>query len=437
MIEIFIGLLALIIFSAVLQDRYKIPSPITLITVVLGMKAFGFEYFHVSDTAFDALVIATFPLLIAADAMKLKWSDLREHWFSLVWVAGIAVLFAVLAGVLMNNYLFLNISISLAAIAALFCTITATDPVTVSAVLGNFKVPHKLKILVEGESLLNDATAIIVFSIALIAMNSTSTLTTEFVGTKIVAVICGAGIVGAILGAVSFTLLRLSEDPLIEASILMMTAYASYVVAEMFHFSGILAVIVSIVLCSEKIRQLLTTGATRVSEDTGFLRHEVMTKANHIFVLKFFDFSAMFAASALFVAIAALVNFSDLLLYWKEILAIFVASTLIRGVTMLKFALVSNSSSMMKAKVSPHWWAVLTFAGSKGAISILMVHMIPNSFEFKHMFEVIVIGNIILSTFVYAAILAVVIPWNKRKFDAEVEAEHIEYAEKENACETR
>ena len=138
MIEIFIGLLALIIFSAVLQDRYKIPSPITLITVVLGLKAFGFEYFHVSDAAFDALVIATFPLLIAADAMKLKWSDLREHWFSLVWVAGIAVLFAVLAGVLMNNYLFLNISISLAAIAALFCTITATDPVTVSAVLGNF-----------------------------------------------------------------------------------------------------------------------------------------------------------------------------------------------------------------------------------------------------------------------------------------------------------
>jgi CPA1 family monovalent cation:H+ antiporter len=429
MINIFVGLLALIIFSSVLQARFKIPSPITLITVVLAIKAVGLGDLNITDAMFDGLVVAAFPLLIAADAMKLKWSDLREYWVSLVWVAGVAVLFAVLAGVVINQYLFLNVPLSLAAIAALFCTITATDPVTVSAVLNNFKVPHKLKILVEGESLLNDATAIIVFSIALIAMNATSTITAEFIGTKVVAVICGAMIVGGILGLLSFTLLRLSEDPLVEASILMMTAYASYIVAEMFHFSGILAVIVAIVLCSEKVRQILegTQSTSTVVDDYGFLRHSVMTSDNHKFILKIFDFTAMFAASALFVAIAAMVNFADLMMYWKEILAIFVASTIIRGITMLKFALVSNKSSLMKAKVSRHWWAVLTFAGSKGAISILMVHMIPDSFQYKHMFEVIVIGNIILSTFIYAGILAVVIPLNKLKFDKEVEAEAHEH----------
>jgi CPA1 family monovalent cation:H+ antiporter len=424
MINAFLGLLAMVIFSSVMQARFKIPSPITLIALVLSLKAVGWGNFHISDSMFDGLVIATFPLLIAADAMKLKWSDLREHWFSLVWVAVVAVVFAVLSGVVINKYLFLDVPLSLAAVAALFCTITATDPVTVSAVLSNFKVPHKLKILVEGESLLNDATAIIVFSIALIAMNATSTITAEFIGTKVVAVICGAIIVGGILGLLSFTLLRLSEDPLVESAILMMTAYGSYVVAEMFHFSGILAVIVSIVLCSEKIRQLLESPIGAVVDDYGFLRHTVMTSDNHKFILKIFDFSAMFAASALFVAIAAMVNFADLILYWKEILAIFVASTLIRGVTMLKFAYVSNKSSFSKAKVSKHWWAVLTFAGSKGAISILMVHMIPDTFVHKHMFEVIVIGNIILSTFIYAGILAVVIPMNKLKFDKEVAAEH-------------
>jgi len=423
MINAFLGLLAMVIFSSVMQARYKIPSPITLISLVLGLKAVGLGNFHISDAMFDGLVIAAFPLLIAADAMKLKWSDMREHWFSLVWVAGVAVLFAILSGVVINKYLFLDVPLTLAAVAALFCTITATDPVTVSAVLGNFKVPHKLKILVEGESLLNDATAIIAFSIALIAMNATSTITAEFIGTKVVAVICGAAIVGAVLGLLSFTLLRMSEDPLVESAILMLTAYGSYVVAEMFHFSGILAVIVAIVLCSEKIRQILEGPAGTVVDDYGFLRHKVMTSDNHKFVLKIFDFSAMFAASALFVAIAAMVNFADLITYWKEILAIFVASTIIRALTMLKFAYISNKSSLAKAKVSKHWWAVLTFAGSKGAISILMVHMIPDSFQYKHMFEVIVIGNIILSTFIYAGILAVVIPMNKLKFDKEVAAE--------------
>lgn len=429
MIEAFVGLLALIIISAVLQDRFKIPSPITLISVVLLLKFCGLHLFPVDSKFFDALTIVAFPLLIAADAMKLKWSDLREHWFSLVWVAGVAVLFAILAGVAINNYLFIDVPLSLAAVAVLFCTITATDPVTVSAVLSNFKVPHKLKILVEGESLLNDATAIIAFSIALIAMNATQTITAEFIGTKIVAVICGAAIVGAILGLLSFSLLRMSEDPLVEASILIMTAYASYIVAELFHFSGILAVIVSIVLCSEKIRKILEGGESHtVVDDYGLLRHTAMTSDNHKFILKIFEFSALFAASALFVAIAALVDFADLARYWKEILAIFVASTIIRAVTMLKFAYVSNRSSLVKAKVSKHWWAVLTFAGSKGAISILMVHMIPDSFEYKKMFEVIVIGNIILSTFVYAGVLAIVIPLNKLKFDREVAEEDHQHA---------
>lgn len=425
MIDTFFALLALIIVSAVLQNRYKIPSPITLITVVLAGKAAGMNVFSVTGSGFDALVVLAFPLLIAADAMKLKWADMREHWASLVWVAGVSVIFSVLAGVVLNKFLFLDIPLTLSAVAVLFCIISATDPVTVSAVMGNFKVPHKLKILVEGESLLNDATAIIAFSIALIALNSHDAITMEFVGTKIISVICGAAVVGATLGLLSFRLLRMSEDPLIEASILIMTAYASYIVAEMFHFSGILAVIVSIVLCSEKIRRLLDGQVTvsGLTDDFGLLRHTPMTAENHKFITKIFEFAAMMAAGALFVSIAALVNFSDMLLYWKEIIAIFIVSTLIRSVTMLKFAIVSNKSNMMKAKISKHWWSVLTFAGSKGAISILMVHMIPDSFEYKKLFEVIVIGNIILSTFVYAAVLAIVIPLNKAKFDKEVDDE--------------
>lgn len=424
MIDTFFALLALIIVSAVLQNRYKIPSPITLITVVLAGKAAGMNVFSVTGSGFDSLVVLAFPLLIAADAMKLKWADMREHWASLVWVAGVAVVFSVLAGVVLNKFLFLDIPLTLSAVAVLFCIISATDPVTVSAVMGNFKVPHKLKILVEGESLLNDATAIIAFSIALIALNSHEAITMEFVGTKIISVICGAMVVGAVLGLLSFKLLRMSEDPLIEASILIMTAYASYIVAEMFHFSGILAVIVTSVLCSEKIRRLLDGQSNiGVTDDFGLLRHTPMTAENHKFITKIFEFAAMMAAGALFVSIAALVNFSDMLLYWKEIIAIFIVSTLIRAVTMLKFAIVSNKSNIMKAKISKHWWSVLTFAGSKGAISILMVHMIPDSFEYKKLFEVIVIGNIILSTFVYAAVLAIVIPLNKAKFDKEVDDE--------------
>ncbi len=88
------------------------------------------------------------------------------------------------------------------------------------------------------------------------------------------------------------------------------------------------------------------------------------------------------------------------------------------GFMMFKFAFVSNSVKKMQS-INVRWWSVLTFAGSKGAISILMVHMLPTSFEYKELFEYIIIGNILLSTFIYALILGVIFVKYKDKFDKE------------------
>ena len=109
--------------------------------------------------------------------------------------------------------------------------------------------------------------------------------------------------------------------------------------------------------------------------------------------------------------------------YKYEILAVFIASTIIRALMMLKFAVLSNNVSFIQS-IQKHWWAVLTFAGSKGALSILMVHLIPNSFEYKELFENIIVGNIFLSTFIYAFILGSIIMKNKVKFEKECAEEH-------------
>lgn len=425
MIEAFAALLGLIIIASVLQAKFKIPSPITLISAVLVAKVSGLQLFQVSSKSFDAIVVLAFPLLIAADVIKLKWSDIRENWFSLFWVAVISVLLSVGAGILISQCLNLQMQMSVAAVAVLFAAITATDPVTVSAVLSNFKVPHKLKLLVEGESLFNDATAVIVFSIAAIALTSSEQVTGAYIGLRTLEVVVGSVFIGAFSGILTFTLLKLTDDMLVEAAILLMSAYAAYMLAEHYHLSGILAVIVATLLCGEKIRKLLELESDQVADTTvqGLLQHKATTRENLKHILKVFEFSAMFAASALFVATAALVEFETVMRYWQEILVVFLASTIIRALAMWKFAAISHRTKMMPTKVSTHWWAVLTFAGSKGALSLLMVHLLPNTFMHKSLFEVIVIGNIILSTFVYAAVLAIIIPMNRKKFDSEVAAE--------------
>lgn len=94
----------------------------------------------------------------------------------------------------------------------------------------------------------------------------------------------------------------------------------------------------------------------------------------------------------------------------------FALTTLIRAVMMGKFAYLSNSLKGMQ-NISFQWWSVLLFAGIKGGLSIVMLQMLPDSFEHKAMFEAVVMGVILLSTIFYALILVAIILLNKEAFE--------------------
>ena len=115
----------------------------------------------------------------------------------------------------------------------------------------------------------------------------------------------------------------------------------------------------------------------------------------------------------------------DLALLWKyrsEILVMFLGTTLIRAVMMGLFAWITNKTHRM-TDVGVRWWGVLTFAGIKGGLSIVMLTMIPASFEHLEVFKAIVIGVIMLSTFIYSGILLAIIGMNSDAFRVEKEAE--------------
>ncbi len=82
----------------------------------------------------------------------------------------------------------------------------------------------------------------------------------------------------------------------------------------------------------------------------------------------------------------------------------FVATTLIRALSMAKFAFFGKSLEGIKP-VGFKGWFLLTFSGMKGALSIILVHMIPDTFAYKEMFEAVTVGVVMLSIFVYGTIL--------------------------------
>lgn len=415
----FLGILvlSLIIIALLLQSLMKIPTPITILFCTIILKYLHITYPLTSDT-FDTLVILTIPLLITSDAIRLSFNELKEHWLSLFTVAVLAVIISVGLGILVDYMILPEYHIGIAGVIMIMCMLTATDPVTVSSIFSTAKVPHKLKLLTEGESLFNDATALILFSIAIMMLKDKD-INAIHIFSQSSLMLGVALFIGCAVGFITTLLLRLTEDVMIETTIILLCAYASFGIAEFYHVSGILAVIVSVLIVNRQIDI-----ANKSQKILKVMKKQIHTLHNQQQMNHIFEYFSIIFSSLLFIAIAIVTDITQLFTFWKEILLMFVISTIIRAVTMAKFAFMSNNVSRMH-NVSIHWWGVLTMAGSKGALSLLMAHMIPDTYPHKILFENIIIGNILLSTITYTIGLYLILYLFRNRFNQEIVYEYI------------
>lgn len=429
MLEFAAFILLLTAISFIVQDKVGIPTPITIISTILAIKALGLDHAELNSVEFDKILLMLLPLLLAVDVLSLTLEDLKKNWFSLVYAAVISVFLSILVGVGINQYILPEYNFSIPILVMLFCAVSATDPIAVCSVFSNFKLPHQLKVIAEGESLFNDAVVLVVFGIALSIYQGE--IESGDLVTHSIMVIVGAILVGVVTGFVGIKLMHLSNDPVIQASIMLSVSYFSFAIAEHYHWSGILAVIVSLVLTNHIVLsmikndelQLLKFGspASLIGRFTK-VKSIIKDKTHHEMIIRIIKFGSAIASTVLFVMLSHIIDVENILKYWKEALAVFLSVTAIRAVMMSKFAIISNSLESV-VDINIRWWSVLTFAGVKGALSVLMVHMIPNTFEHKEMFEAIVAANIILTTFLYSIALIVIISKNKLKFEKECSAE--------------
>ncbi len=389
------------------QEKFKIPASGTVLFVALCLKYFAYDWYVVSNPLFDQLLLLLLPLLLAVDILHLKLKDLKEHAISLFYIAGISVALSVLSGVLLSHLIFPEYNLSIPVLVMLFCMVSATDPVAVGAVFSNFKVPHKLKVLVEGESLFNDATALIAFNLAAIFYVMGDQVTAELVITKSSLIILGAVGIGAVFGGLGYFLLKLTTNPDTETLIILLITFGSFLCTEYFHYSGIISVITALLIANHVIIK-------RIEKNDG---DTLVSKENHEKVFNNIKFSAVIGVTVLFLSIGNLVNFENLVLYWKEILSVFFATTLIRAVMMFKFSLISRKITKMQ-NIPLHWYKILVFAGIKGGLSILMLHMMPKGIDHIQMIEAVVIGVILLTTFIYPALLTATMKWHSAKFES-------------------
>ncbi len=437
-------LLTILFISIELQKYFKIPSPITLIGLSYSFYYMFPQMVLFSEETFAELVLFLIPILIAADALQLKLEDLKKNAISLFYLAVLSVALSIGFGIFAANTFFAEYALSTGAIIALFAMVLATDPVSVVSVFSSFKVPHRLAILAEGESLFNDATALIIFMFIAIPMMNGVEIGAIDIAIVSVKVISVSVLIGLIVGFIGVFLMRLTHDPMSELVLILLTAYGSFELAEHFHMAGLLAVIVSIITLNTVTQKSFDKKAKEVKKArnivhranknkkvfssnfmsgiTRKLSSDVSSIERHKQNLNYVAVLALLANTFLFMSMASIVHIDLLLKYQTEILWMFLITTLIRAFMMGTFGVISNMTKKM-TDIGVRWWSVLLFAGIKGGLSIVMLQMLPESFEHREMFNAIVIGVILLSTFVYAMILVGIILLNKNSFDEEVRAE--------------
>lgn len=229
--------LLLLIAAVVTMVAQRLRLPYTFGLVVAGSALAAFSLVPPADLTKELIFNAFLPPLIFEAAFYLEWKELRRNFPVITLLATVGVVFSAAFTALGMRWLGgWTWSASL-----LFGTlIAATDPVSVIATFKEAGLQGRLRLLVEAESLFNDATAAVVLTIVMTTLGAGHVTllggTLMFIKVSAGGVLCGAVVGWAMLGLVGRT-----TNHMVEITFTTAAAYGSFWLAERFHLSGVLA----------------------------------------------------------------------------------------------------------------------------------------------------------------------------------------------------
>ncbi len=356
-VGIYIGLLLLACVVAIASKRItKLPYTIflTLVGLMVGMLHLGPE---ISETGFghELIFFVFLPPLLFQGAFHMNLDSLLKQFWPIVCFAVPGVIVSTL---LVGGVVGLIGGISSIMVAMLFgALISPTDPVSVLALFKEVGAPEDLKSLVEGESLFNDATGVVLFTIILDAVLNDRSLGFAEAAFQFAKVSFGGLFLGALLGLAVFMVMRFLADHLLENALCLVLAYGSFWVAEIMHLSGVIAVVMAGLMMGNYGRRLSMSEKTIETIET------------------FFESIDFIINSLLFILIGLELQELTGLIPWKTVLAAIAAMLIGRAAVSYTFWWLLNMTGTKR----PHRWNhILFWGGLRGSIPIALLLHLPS-----------------------------------------------------------
>ncbi len=378
--------LLLVIISAVHRYTKNIIIPGVAILMFLGATLVVVpnltheveNFYSLVERTPEIILYVIIPILIFESGRKLSIKQIKSEAIPIGFFSIIGVIITILIiGIAVTTIFQIPFIDGL-----LFGTIlAATDPVAVGIIFKKFPIPHRLNLIIEGESLFNDATGLIsfnvvkgiIFSGVVFSLLDTSF---SFLWTMVGAIAFGTGL-GWIGGKI---LDKWKADEYVDFTFSLGLAIGGYIVADHFlHVSGVVTTLFTAIL-------IVTT-------------HKEISTGVRILFHKYWDYLGFITNSVLFFLIG--IPLLSVESYESASVPLILILVIPFAIMMLSRAVVVYGGStflrIFRVKIPLQWQNVLTLGGLRGGVAVALALSIPAAYEFKDLFISLVVPLIAIN----------------------------------------
>ncbi|MFB2585890.1 cation:proton antiporter [Herbiconiux liukaitaii] len=350
--------------------RAGLSAPIVLVVVgavvsfIPGVPAIAVEP--------DLILYGLLPPLLFAAAIRTSFADVRARRDGILLLSVGLVAFTVVT-VGLTAWLVVP-AISLAAALAFGAVVAPTDAVAVTAIAGKLKLPRRLVTVLEGESLLNDATALVALNAAIAAIVAASNPSAEppTVGFIVLefalAVVVGVGVGFVVAFALGFIRKQL-RSPVLDTSLSLITPFVAFIPAQLLHGSGVLAVVVAGLYLGFRA-PVIQTAQARIAESLNWRTIQFLLE-NAVFLFIGLSLSGILEDAL-----------SDSPGVWPTVL---ISAALLGAIFLSRFAWMMLTTATYR--FGPQWlrergWSwrngiAVSVAGIRGVVTLAAVFLLP------------------------------------------------------------
>ena len=356
-----LSLLGLAILVALAARRLRLPYTVGLVlagaALAVTRSPVGLALTH--DLIFDVVL----PPLLFEAALNLNWNDLRRD---LVPVVALSTIGVALCAVVVAGGLAAGLGWPIESALVFGALISATDPIAVIALIKESRVTGQLSLLIEAESLFNDGAAAVLFTLILVwVAHDPSSAPDPLTGVTTLLVVAGGGLAAGFgVGLIAVMMAGTSEDHLVETALTVVAAFGSFLLAEHFGASGVLASVAAGMTMGN-------LGVLGPKERFGLS----LTPHGRAFVLEFWEFAAFLANSLVFLLIGSAMASIDFAREGFLVLTLIIALALVGRAAAVypvclafartRWAIPLNQQHLM-------WWG-----GLRGALTLALALALP------------------------------------------------------------